>query len=58
MVVSEERRNYQVDEEPWYLDRWEMGVVLRVLLMVVMMVVVGLVVCGDSGDCGGSDGGE
>ena len=40
MVVSEERRNYQVDEEPWYLDRWEIGVVLRVLLMVVMMVVV------------------
>ena len=43
MVVSEERRNYQMDEEPWYLDRWEIGVVLIVLLMVGMMVVVGMV---------------
>ena len=43
MLVSEERRNYQVDEEPWYLDRWEMGVVMLLLLMVVMMVVVGMV---------------
>ena len=48
MLVSEERRNYQVDEEPWYLDRWEMGVVLIVRLMVVIMVV-------DGGDCGGGE---
>ena len=43
LVVSEEKRNYQVDEEPWYLDRWEIGVVLVVLIMMVVMVVVGMV---------------